>query len=62
MTDLQIGLLFIGAAAVAGVLVYNRLQERGTRRKAEEAFGSKHADVLWGPRRSAASRLWKRFP
>ena len=48
MTDLQIGLLFIGAAAVAGVLVYNRLQERGTRRKAEEAFGSKHADVLMG--------------
>ena len=41
-------MLFIGAAAVAGVLVYNRLQERGTRRKAEEAFGSKHADVLMG--------------
>ena len=48
MTDLQIGLLFIGAAAVAGVLVYNRLQERATRRKADEAFGSKHADVLMG--------------
>jgi hypothetical protein len=39
-------LLVIGAAAVAGVLVYNRLQERATRRKAEQAFGSKHADVL----------------
>jgi ZipA, C-terminal FtsZ-binding domain len=48
MTDLQIGLLVIGAAAVAGVLVYNRLQERATRRKAEEAFGSKHSDVLMG--------------
>jgi len=48
MTDLQTGLLVIGAVAVAGVLVYNRLQERATRRKAEEAFGSKHADVLMG--------------
>jgi len=31
---------------VAGVLVYNRLQERGVRREAERAFGSSHADVL----------------
>jgi len=46
MTDLQIGLLVIGAAAVAGVLVYNRLHERATRRQAEQAFGSRHADVL----------------
>ena len=46
MTDLQIGLLLIGAAAVAGVLVYNRLQERRSRRNAQRAFGSKHADVL----------------
>jgi hypothetical protein len=48
MTDLQIGLLVIGAAAVAGVLVYNRLQERATRRAAERSFGSRHADVLMG--------------
>ncbi len=46
MTDLQLGLLVIGALAVAGVLVYNRLQERATRREAEQAFGSPHADVL----------------
>src|SRR6185369_13882857 len=46
MTDLQLGLLVIGAAAVAGVLVYNRVQERATRRQAERAFGSQHADVL----------------
>jgi ZipA-like protein with FtsZ-binding domain len=43
---LQIGLLVIGAAAVAGVLIYNRVQERATRREAERAFGSQHADVL----------------
>jgi hypothetical protein len=46
MSDLQIGLLVIGAAAVAGVLIYNRLQERATRRQAEQAFASRHVDVL----------------
>lgn len=46
MSDLQIGLLVIGAAAVAGVLIYNRVQERATRRQTEQAFGSRHADVL----------------
>lgn len=46
MTDLQLGLLVIGAVAVAGVLLYNRAQERATRRDAQRAFGSRHADVL----------------
>jgi len=46
MTDLQLGLLVIGAIAVAGVLVYNRVQERATRRDAQRAFASRHADVL----------------
>lgn len=46
MTDLQIGLLIIGAVAVAGVLVYNRVQERANRRAAERSFRSQHADVL----------------
>lgn len=39
-------MLLIGAAAIAGVLVYNRLQERATRREAQRAFASRHADVL----------------
>jgi hypothetical protein len=51
MTDLQIGLLVLGAAAVAAVLVYNRVQERSTRRSAERSFSSSHADVLAPPRR-----------
>lgn len=54
MTDLQLGLLVVGALAVAGVLVYNRLQERSVKRTAERAFGSRHADALLdepGPRR-----------
>lgn len=46
MSELQIGLLAIGAAVVAGVLVYNRVQERAARRSAERAFRSDHADVL----------------
>jgi FtsZ-interacting cell division protein ZipA len=46
MSELQIGLLAIGAAVVAGVLVYNRVQERAARRAAERAFRSDHADVL----------------
>src|SRR5574341_1016038 len=45
MPDLQLGLLAIGALVVAGVLAYNRLQERSARR-AERAFQSGHADVL----------------
>src|SRR5690349_1407071 len=46
MTELQIGLAVIGALAVVAVVVYNRWQERGARRDAERAFGSRHADVL----------------
>jgi FtsZ-interacting cell division protein ZipA len=46
MSELQIGLLAIGGLVVAGVLVYNRVQERGARRAAEQAFGSRHADAL----------------
>ena len=49
MTDLQLGLLVIGAAAVAGVLVYNRVQERAVRREAQRNFQSGHADVLADP-------------
>jgi len=46
MSELQIGLLAIGALVVAGVLGYNRVQERGAKRAAEQAFRSGHADVL----------------
>src|SRR5947208_15116945 len=48
MTDLQFGLLLIGAVAVAAVLIYNRLQERAAARRAERRFGSRHADALLG--------------
>ncbi len=48
MTDLQLGLTVIGAVAVIGVVVYNRVQERSVRRQAQRAFASRHADVLLG--------------
>lgn len=48
MTELQIGLLAIGALVVLGVLAYNRLQERGARGDTERAFRSGHADALLG--------------
>ena len=49
MTEFQLGLLVIGALAVAGVLIYNRVQERGARRAADRFSGSRHPDVLFDP-------------
>jgi FtsZ-interacting cell division protein ZipA len=46
MSELQIGLLAIGALVVAAVLAYNRVQERRARREAERAFRSGHDDIL----------------
>lgn len=46
MSELQIGLLAIGVLVVAGVLAYNRVQERGAKDDAQRAFRSGHADVL----------------
>ena len=46
MSDLQISLLAIGAVVVAGIYLFNMLQERRFRRRAEAAFKSAHADVL----------------
>jgi hypothetical protein len=46
MTDLTLGLVIVGALAVAAVLLYNRWQERSARRAAEQAFASAAPDVL----------------
>jgi len=48
MSELQIGLLAIGAVVVAAVLIYNRVQERRAKRDAERNFRSSHDDVLLG--------------
>ena len=42
MSDLVLGLLVLGAVLFAGVLVYNRVQERA----AQRAFAAKHPDAL----------------
>jgi hypothetical protein len=56
MSELQLGLLGIGALVVVGVLAYNKLQERKLERQSEGLFGSRHDDVLLGgstaPRRT----------
>lgn len=49
MSELQIGLLAIGGLVVAGVLAYNKVQERKPRGAAQKAFASGHEDVLMAP-------------
>jgi hypothetical protein len=46
MGDLVLGLLVLGGCLFAGVMVYNRLQERSARRAMERAFGAPAADPL----------------
>jgi hypothetical protein len=46
MSDLQIGLLVIGAAIVVAVLVFNWIQERRFRKQAEAAFQAPEVDAL----------------
>jgi hypothetical protein len=55
MSDLVLGLLLLGGLLFAGVVLYNRMQER----RAELAFRSEHADTLMeeaapAPRREPA--------
>jgi len=49
MSDLQIGLLLIGAAIVAGVLLFNWIQERRFRKQADAAFQTPLGDALMQP-------------
>ena len=53
MSELQLGLLAIGAAVVAGVFFYNKWQERRYRREVQAGFTSRHDDVLMGLKGSA---------
>lgn len=48
MTDLQIGLIVIGALVLVGVLAYNRVQEGRVAREAARAFGGARGDALLG--------------
>jgi len=46
MSDLQIGLLLIGVVIVAGVLLFNWIQERRFRKQADAAFQAPLGDAL----------------
>ncbi|MBY0578683.1 MAG: hypothetical protein K2P57_06525 [Burkholderiales bacterium] len=48
MSNLQIGLILIGALFVVGIFIFNWWQQRSHRRKTESLFESKHEDVLLG--------------
>jgi hypothetical protein len=64
MSDLVLGLLVLGACLFAGLLIYNRLQERAVARSTERSFASRHADTLLSdpaPRREPVLQA-KGFP
>ena len=48
MTELQMGLIGLGATAVVGVLAYNKWQEYRHRKLAEAVLKPQHDDVLLG--------------
>lgn len=48
MTELQLGLIGLGATGVLGVLIYNKLQEHKHRKLAERMMSGEHDDVLLG--------------
>lgn len=55
MSELQIGLVLIGLLAVVAVYVFNRMQEKKYRQRAERAFSQQHDDVLLEPQNRHAA-------
>ncbi|PKO88360.1 MAG: cell division protein FtsZ [Betaproteobacteria bacterium HGW-Betaproteobacteria-12] len=55
MTELQMGLIGLGAAAVVGVFAYNKWQELRHRKLAEKVLKPHHEDVLLGGGGKSAS-------
>jgi FtsZ-interacting cell division protein ZipA len=55
MSDLQFGLLAIGAVVVIAVLAFNKWQEVRFRREAEGSLKSRHDDVLMGAAKEPAA-------
>lgn len=52
MSDLQLSLIFIGVIVVAGVAIFNWLQQQRYRRKIQAAFDYDHNDILLDPKHS----------
>lgn len=57
MSELQIGLLIVGAAVIVGVIAYNRIQEARFRRRAEQAFAPDRGDALLEPAHATGTRI-----
>lgn len=55
-SELQIGLIALGLAAVVGIIAYNKWQERKHRKHAERTFSSDHRDVLLEPQAADSGR------
>ncbi len=55
MSELQLGLIGLGAIAVVGVLAFNKWQERKHRKLAEQMLARGHADVLLGQHQDTES-------
>ena len=53
MTELQLGLIGLGTAAVVGVVAYNKWQEYRHRKLAEQVLNVQHSDVLFDGARTA---------
>jgi len=56
MTELQMGLIGLGATAVVGVFAYNKWQEYSHRKLAEAVFKPQHDDVLLGDATKATGK------
>src|SRR5216110_1010547 len=48
MSDLQLALIAGGVVVVAAIAIYNVIQERAARKRAESAFGERPPDALLG--------------
>ena len=64
MTELQMGLIGLGATAVVGVYGYNKWQEYRHRKIAEQILKPQHDDVLLGDeaKSAAAPEVVERAP
>lgn len=57
MSELQLGLIGLGGAAIIGVVAYNTWQEYRHRKLAEQLLQARHTDVLLDRRRWARPAL-----
>lgn len=62
MTDLTLGLAVLGVLAVAGVLVYNYVQERSVSRRAARTFSGAQPDALLDDTRERREPGFNRVP